>query len=199
MINILFRIFAVALLLVIIFAKDINFPKYIKQPLIQLYLGICVILTLLLVDNMTGFILGICLLIVYFKVYNMELQNKNKQNNRINESKNEKPNINTKHEGCPLDNYDEKFSQKIQTNKIDYDDKHLTQLEYTTSEHLLSAQNNIYDLNHYNKEILGIEKGIYNENVYGPQGLNSNNVHFQGNDNSMNLLGSLHFAILEKE
>ena len=203
MINILLRIFAVALLLIIVLAKDINIPKFIKQPLIQLYLGVFVIIVLLVIDNMTGFILGLCLLVLYFKFYNLELQNKSKttSNNlpldtkeKTNDVKQDK--IVSK---CPLDNYKEKFSQQPDIKKINYDDKHTTQLEYTTPEHLLAAQNNIYDLNNYNEEVLGIEKGIYDEKVYGPQGLNSTNVHFKGNDDSLNTLGSLHFAILENE
>jgi len=203
MINILLRIFAVALLLIIVLAKDINIPKFIKQPLIQLYLGIFVIIVLLVIDNMTGFILGLCLLVLYFKFYNLELQNKSKNtsNNLPSDTKEKTNNDINKDKNiskCPLDNYKEKFSQQPDTKKT-YDDKHTTQLEYTTSEHLLAAQNNIYDLKNYNEEVLGIEKGIYDEKVYGPQGLNSTNVHFKGNDDSLNTLGSLHFAILENE
>lgn len=223
MINILFRIFAVALLLVIVLAKDVNIPKFVKQPLIQLYLALCVILILLLFDNMTGFILGLCLLVMYFKYYNYELQNKNKNNKNdrtsgsdikdvkdLNHSNSNHSNNSSNNMGlnksnltqrCPLDNYNEKFSQNSQITKKqdDIEQKHYGQIEYTTQEQLLAAQNNVYDLQNYNKEVLGIEKGIYDEKVYGPQGLNSTNVHFRGNDDSLFTLGSLHFAILENE
>jgi type III secretory pathway component EscV len=212
MINLLFRLFAIALLIIILLAKDMNIPKFVKHPILQLYMAVVVILVLLLIDNMTGFILGLCLLVIYFKIYNMELQNKNKNkgndktdtttikteshmNNDNHHNKNDK----LIKQRCPLDNYNEKFSQNNVNKTPEYDEKHAMQLEYTTPEHLLAAQNNIFDLQNYNKEILGVEKGIYDEKVYGSQGLNSTNVHYRGIDDSLNVLGSLHFAILENE
>lgn len=215
MINILFRIFAVALLLIIVLAKDINIPKFVKHPLIQLYMAIFVIIILILFDNMTGFILALCLLVMYFKIYNMELQNNSKNQNKSNTNdvnkSNDPDNLNTVksnhdlNQRCPLDNYNEKFSQTINKNNTinninnNMEQKHYSQLEYTTPEQLLAAQNNVYDIQNYNKEVIGVEKGIYNEKVYGPQGLNSTDVHFKGNDDSLFTLGSLHFAILENE
>jgi hypothetical protein len=48
----------------------------------------------------------------------------------------------------------------------------------------------------YNKETHGVDKGIYNEEVYGSQGLDTKNIHIRGYDTNNIYLGSLSYDIL---
>jgi hypothetical protein len=66
---------------------------------------------------------------------------------------------------------------------------------YITEENLLAAQSNIVNPEEYNKEMQGVEKGIYNEDVYGSQGLDNKNVHMRGYDVNNVYLGSLSYDI----
>ena len=67
---------------------------------------------------------------------------------------------------------------------------------YITEENLLAAQNNIVNPLEYNKETHGVDKGIYNEDVYGSQGLDTKNIHIRGYDTNNIYLGSLSYDIL---
>lgn len=183
------RILALVLLFIIIIVQDIPYPKLFKSPAVQLYLAIMVMLLLLMLDNVTGFILGVCLLVLYFKIYNKEL--------KIKKSKAEEKDKPTE-AVCPMDR-----PCKIKADNAvleNYEStttaKQPTQIPYVSEEILLAAQNNIVNTECYNNEILGIQKGLYNENVYGPQGLDKQNTHIRGYDVQNSLLGTMHYDIL---
>lgn len=55
-------------------------------------------------------------------------------------------------------------------------------LEYITDEHLKSAQNNIFDAKNYDTEIVGVQYGFNNEELYGAQGLNKKRSNLIGYD-----------------
>jgi hypothetical protein len=189
--NSVFRILALAVMFMMVLVKDIPYVRFFKNSMIQLYLAISAILILILLDNVTGFILALSLLVLYFKIYNTELKHK-KNTDDLSSVKKENENrcVLDKKGDCVTEAYENhlKNDQMSSTN-------HVTLLPYVSEEHLLAAQNNIIDVNNYNNEILGIEKGLYNENVYGSQGFDNNNVHMRGFDN--NLLGSLKYGVIE--
>jgi hypothetical protein len=66
---------------------------------------------------------------------------------------------------------------------------------YITEENLLAAQSNIVNPEEYNKELYGVDKGIYNEDVYGSQGLDNKNIHMRGYDVNNEYLGSLSYGL----
>jgi Ca2+/Na+ antiporter len=177
------RIFVLAFLFIIMFVKDIPNKKIFKNSTIQLFLAFFVLIILMLFDNITGLLLAFCLLAIYFKVYYIELKNKNKEHYE-NSGK-------CTVDKCSLDNSTNKNNEEKQS----FDNKHITQIPYTTEEHLISAQNNIYCADNYDKEIYGIDKGLYNENVYGVQGLDNKGVHMKGFDEI--ILGNMHYSIIE--
>jgi len=202
MIKYSFRILVLVLLFIIILTQDIPYPKLFKSPTVQLYLAIITMIILLMVDNVTGFILGVCLLVLYFKIYNKELKNK-----KINQIKPEETKGKSEHK-CPIDkpcnmkniieNYDtstDKSTDKSNAVK-NTNTKQIMQIPYVTEENLLAAQNNIVNTECYNNEVSGIEKGLYNENVYGPQGLDKQNTHIRGFDTQNAVLGTMHYDIL---
>lgn len=58
-------------------------------------------------------------------------------------------------------------------------------LEYITDEHLRSAQNNIFDAKNYETEIVGLQHGFNNEELYGAQGLNKKRSNLIGFDETV--------------
>jgi hypothetical protein len=52
------------------------------------------------------------------------------------------------------------------------------EMPYISNELLENAQNNIYDVNNYNMEVVISE----NNTIYGIQGLNSSNIHYPAYD-----------------
>ena len=181
----------------IVIIKDIPYKYILKDSIIQLYLAILVLLILLILDNVTGFILALCLLILYFKIYNNELKSK-KNNNKTNEVVQKEHKCTLDKAGkCSTEKYENDNRESIQENlgTLKRENINTTLIPYISEEHLLAAQNNIIDFNNYNNEILGIEKGLHNENVYGSQGFDNNNVHMKGYDN--NVLGSLKYGLIE--
>ena len=67
---------------------------------------------------------------------------------------------------------------------------------YITEENLLAAQSNIVNPLEYNNEFFGVDKGIYNEDVYGSQGLDTKKNHIRGFDTNNIYLGSLSYDII---
>lgn len=88
-----FRLLAFIILFAIIIIVEIPFKKLFKDPTIQLYIAVFCIATLMLLDNITGFILTIAILILYFRVYTDEIKMKRERENMqdINDNKPEKP------------------------------------------------------------------------------------------------------------
>jgi len=88
-----FRLLAFIILFAIIIIIEIPFKKLFKDPTIQLYIAIFCIATLMLLDNITGFILTMGILILYFRIYTDEIKIKRERENMldINDDKPEKP------------------------------------------------------------------------------------------------------------
>jgi len=209
----IFRILALALMFAVVIIKDISYQMIFKDSLVQLYLAIFVILILLVVDNVTGFILALSLLILYFKIYNNELKSKkskegsddSNKKKHLPPAKQEKQCMLDKSGACMSEHYenvsDEKNKLKLSPSAQAVSEENrnnsnkTTLLPYITEEHLIAAQNNIVNVRDYENEILGIEKGLYNENVYGSQGFDNNNIHMKGYDEVT--LGSLKYGFVE--
>jgi MFS superfamily sulfate permease-like transporter len=187
MIKYSFRILALVLLFIIILVQDIPYTRLFKSATLQLYLAILVMLILLMFDNVTGFILGICLLVLYFKIYNKEL--KKKKNTHVQPASKESK------QGCSLDKPCDKkeiLENYSETNKPVVPKPTVMQIAYVTEENLLAAQNNIVNTECYSNEVMGVA----NQNVYGPQGLDKQNSHIRGYDMQNALLGSMNYDIL---
>ena len=205
-----FRILAVVFLFIILLIRQIPYAKIFKNASIQLYLALLVMIILLLLDNVTGFILSLALLALYYRVYNDELKKKKSMQSKSEDNKNDKSDKNKEDNGkskagagagagatcerCALDSENKSDKGYKEQNMPKVSITSTTQIPFITEEHLLAAQNNIIDAENYNKEIVGIEKGIFSEKVYGTQGLDNNSVHMRGYDVSM--LGSLSYDIL---
>jgi hypothetical protein len=178
------------LLFIIILVQDIPYTRLFKNASVQLYLAIAVMLVLLMFDNVTGFILGICLLVLYFKIYNKELKNKKKTKPLNTEPKQEcsldKP--------CDKKTIIENHVSHNETNKPVVTKPVVMQIAYVTEENLLAAQNNIVNIECYNKEVMGIAK----ENGYGSQGLDKQNSHIRGYDMQNALLATMHYDIFSE-
>ena len=212
------RLLAVILLVIILIIKDIPFKSLFKDSMIQFYLALTCMVFLLFIDNIFGFILSICLLLLYFRVYTSELKNKkeNKKEGESSESdphkENKEHNKEHKHnhgnksketcETCVMNmaniNADKKIPIPSQTSSPGKptNNKGDSLIPYITEENLLAAQTNIVNPLEYNKETHGVDKGIYNEEVYGSQGLDTKNIHIRGYDTNNIYLGSLSYDIL---
>jgi len=235
-----FRALAVILLASILIIKEIPFKALFKDAMIQFYLALTCMLFLLLVDNIFGFILSICLLSLYFRIYTSELKSKNTSNDtgvsgvdsdprrpqkasasnnsesgESSESKDNSDSIesgNTNSCGCGKKDCDcgdkcEMNMSHIHTDKnaqiaelaqqtMSTNDANGMLVPYITEENLLAAQSNIVNPTEYNNELYGVNKGIYNEDVYGSQGLDTKNIHMRGYDTNSVYLGTLSFDII---
>jgi Ca2+/Na+ antiporter len=207
------RVLALILLVIILIIKEIPFKKLFKDAMIQFYLALTCILFLLLVDNIFGFILSICLLSLYFRIYTSEINilnntnndtrngtNNDTRNNTNNDTNNDTNRYedNTKNDKCVMNmdrvNIDKKLPLDINNSAYGTDVSCL--VPYITEENLLAAQSNIFNPEGYNKEFYGVDKGIYKEDVYGSQGLDNKNIHIRGYDIKNTYLGNMQYDIL---
>jgi hypothetical protein len=200
------RLLAFIILFVIIIIKDIPFKKIFKDAIIQLYIAIFCISILILIDNITGFILTLGSLILYFRIYSDEIKKKNeiKQTETLVKSSDthdthDKSKCGHKHgDKCSLDIPKKK---NILSDKIEGGDL----VPYITEENLLAAQTNIIDINNYKLNIenaeysnLDVKKGP----LYKIQGLpdvselSGENNHIRGYDIQNEYLGHLSYDIL---
>ena len=87
-----FRLLAFIILFAVIIIVEIPFKKLFKDPTMQLYIAVICIAILMLLDNITGFILTIAILIIYFRVYTNEIKMKRDRENMqdMNDNKEEK-------------------------------------------------------------------------------------------------------------
>lgn len=207
------RLLAFIILFAIIIIKEIPFKKIFKDALIQLYIAILCIAILIIIDNITGFILTLGILIIYFRVYNDEIKKKNELEEKYKETNTDtinksSENIENKNSlehkehkntcGCTLDIPKKK---DILINN-DINDNYVP---YISEEHLLAAQTNIIDSNNYNLNIinddinkLDIKKGpLYKiQGLPDTNDLNIDNNFIRGYDYSSEYLGSLSYDIL---
>lgn len=197
------RLLAVILLVIIVIIKDIPFKSLFKDSMIQFYLALTCMIFLLLIDNIFGFILSICLLLLYFRIYTAELNNKkeNKKEGDSSDSKADDKEHKHSHGGKPNETCEKCVMNMSQINaekKIaipSTDSSNNSLVPYITEENLLAAQTNIVNPLEYNKETHGVDKGIYNEDVYGSQGLDTKNIHIRGYDTNNVYLGSLSYDL----
>ena len=189
-----FRALALILLVIILIIKEIPFKNLFKDLMIQFYMALTCILILLLVDNIFGFILSICLLTLYFRIYTNELNLiNNNDNNDINNSNVYTETITDK---CTM-NMEQVNSERRLPVEVEVNNNNTNCLvPYITEENLLAAQSNIVNPEGYNKEYYGVDKGIYKEDVYGSQGLDNKNIHIRGYDVQNSYLGTMQYDIL---
>ena len=174
-----FRLLAFIILFAIIIIVEIPFKKLFKDPTIQLYIAVFCIATLMLLDNITGFILTIAILILYFRVYTDEIKMKRERENMqdINDNKPEKPatksttakkepvhtedthkpNTDSSKEagrgpgGAGCDKGCDKCSMEMPKKKNIFNEMTVDNfVPYITEENLLAAQTNIIDVYNYN-------------------------------------------------
>ena len=221
------RALAVILLVSIFIIKEIPFNKLFKDAMIQFYLALTCMLFLLLVDNILGFILSICLLSLYFRIYTSELKNKktskdtndtgdasdsDSDNTQQTQKVHSSNSSNSKgcecgKESCDCDDKCDMNMSHINTDKhaqipklskqpMSTGDDNSSSVPYITEENLLAAQSNIVNPIEYNNELHGVDRGIYNEDVYGSQGLDTKNIHIRGYDTNSVYLGTLLYDII---
>jgi len=193
------RVLALILLSVIVIIKEIPFKNLFKDLMIQFYMALTCMIILLLVDNIFGFILSICLLTLYFRIYTSELIIKNADvKDSSNAVINDKTAVETD-DKCIMNMshvHDKKNSLIALNNIGNIAIGDNCMVPYITEENLLAAQSNIFNPVEYNKEVHGVEKGVYNEDVYGSQGLDNKNIHIRGYDSQNTFLGTLSYDLI---
>jgi hypothetical protein len=142
------RITAVFLLILIIIMDDFPFYYKLKDPTIQLFLGL-IVLALIFYDTTFGFIMGLVMMLIYYEIYKKIISDHEREL-ELKEKESTTP---------PKNIYK---SNRVCTTKMDY----------ISDAHLLAAQNNVYDVQNFNTEIVGLQNAI------GAQGLD------KGYDNS---------------
>ena len=203
-----FRALALILLAAILIVKEVPFKALFKDAMIQFYLALTCMLFLLLVDNIFGFLLSICLLSLYFRIYTSELQNKKVGDaSDVGDASGASGASDTKcghgqdHEKCEMNmaNIDSNKHAKLAAAAATTEQMMAlnnasgeTLVPYITEENLLAAQSNIVNPVEYNKELHGVD----NKNVYGSQGLDTTNIHIRGYDTTSEHLGTLTFDII---
>jgi len=212
-----FRAIAVILLASILIIKEVPFKGLFKDAMFQFYLALTCMLFLLLVDNILGFILSICLLSLYFRIYTSELKSKKTSEGSTSDAKDTSESQKKHGNGCNGTDHDkcEMNMAHLNTDKGKYQSleqpskttlvansedaakaANAALVPYITEENLLAAQSNIVNPIEYNNELHGVDKGIYNEDVYGSQGLDTKNIHIRGYDTNSAYLGSLSYEII---
>lgn len=203
------RFLAVILLVSILIIKEIPFKNVVKDAMIQFYLALTCILVLLVADNILGFILSICLLTLYFRIYTSELKSVKSSAPLtpltpltplapLASGAPTSPELRHGEHGHICAGAD-KCEMNMEAN-LNVDRKVMLATKatmdglvpYITEENLLAAQSNVVNPLEYNKEIQVRDK----ENVYGSQGLDTKNIHVRGYDTNSVYLGSLSYDIL---
>jgi hypothetical protein len=205
------RLLAFIILFVIIIIKDIPFKKIFKDAIIQLYIAIFCISILILIDNITGFILTLGSLIIYFRIYSDEIKKKNELNKRETLVKSSDTSETKDVSSCSAKDHGkcgehckhgDKCSMDIPKKKNIFNDKaDDNSVPYITEENLLAAQTNIIDIDNYKLNIenidfndLDVKKGP----LYKIQGLPDigENNQIRGYDIQNEYLGKMHYNIV---
>lgn len=187
-----FRVLALILLVIILIIKEIPFKNLFKDLMIQFYMALTCILILLLVDNIFGFILSICLLTLYFRIYTSELNLVKGTDNKKDIYTEKDVNTYIDTDKCIMEQVNSEIRIPVEVNNNDTG----CLVPYITEENLLAAQSNIVNPEGYNKEYYGVDKGIYKEDVYGSQGLDNKNIHIRGYDIHNSYLGTMQYDII---
>jgi Ca2+/Na+ antiporter len=194
-----FRALALILLAAILIIKEVPFKPLFKDAMIQFYLALTCMLFLLLVDNIFGFLLSICLLSLYFRIYTSELKNKKMLDGDSESGGSDSSDSKCEGDKCELNmaHLDTNKHAKLATAAVAATVAATAAgaatglVPYITEENLLAAQSNIVNPVEYNKELNETDKG-----VYGSQGLDTKNIHIKGYDTNSEHLGTLTFAIV---
>ena len=197
------RILATSLLFIAMMIYKIPLQNMYKNSLIQIYIAIFCLIILMFVDNITGFIITLTVLIIYFRVYSIEIKEKKKEFYENDNTKKDNKNISNKKcidNKCSLDYPEMKNNDSIKNESINSIKINTCGLQpYITPEHLMAVQTNILDNNTYNDEISDVNvlpDEYKNLNVYKSQGLNTGNYHLNGYDNYNIEYGTLDFKNL---
>ena len=162
------RFFALLLLVIIIIMDDFPFYAKMKDATTQLFLALFVIWCIYF-DTTLGFILGLVLMVIYYEIYKKIKKNVN---------------LNNDYSTYFVENMTENKETEIIDTSIQQPHKssseEVVKLNYISEEHLLAAQNNIFDHDNYSTEVTGMKDETNNKQVYGAQGLDKNNVNFVG-------------------
>jgi len=193
------RILLLVLLVIVIFI-EVPISPVLSLQINQLLIAIFIIFIIVAVDEIIGFLLGLIFLIIYFKYYQNIINKSNSNSINSNINGNINSNINGNINGInelkePLINgYNpfnmnniDKFSDDIKPihnsktesipNSSSLNEKNnCIIMPYISTELLENAQNNIYNKENYYTEIRS------GENVYGIQGLNSDQLHYNAFD-----------------
>lgn len=180
----------ILLLVVLLFAivLDYEVPIIINTSVNQLFIALIVIFIILAVDEIVGFLTGLIFLTIYFKFYQKKINNENKDN---------KEKFTNDENSSPLNKlFDYIFNPSVPLSNSNYqsnshsnsdNNSHLNSnvIPIVSNELLKSAQNNIFNDNEYNKEII-----TYDNSYGGIQGLNVNNnlTAFDNNYNNYSTL-----------
>lgn len=140
------RFLAIVILLMIIVIDNYPYIGIIKDASIQFMLAVFCLFILLIVDNISGFILILALLVLYFKLFNKILIKKT--------------------EDVPYEVYINDKDNNIYESIYE-------KVNYTTEKNLIDAQNNIVDNQNYNTEIKILDNGT---DLYSTQGLDVGTV-----------------------
>ena len=173
------------LILIYIIIVDVELPIVINTPTNQLFIAILVIITMLVVDEIVGFLLGLMFLILYFKYYQKKVNPSAKTDSfsqyLLNPFVDAINTMNNNYKTSTADSKPLPYSLQpvIPEHFVqDSPDGSVTTMPYISNELLKAAQTNIYDEKNYNLEIM--QDG---GNFYGIQGLNSDNKHYEAFDN----------------
>jgi hypothetical protein len=177
MLKIALRLFAILLLLIIIVMDDFPFYNKMKDATTQLFLALFVICCIYY-DTTFGFILGLVLMVIYYEIY----KKIKKQIVSTTAPRNpDAPVIENMTDAQDMNSVSDDTLNSLESSKKAYQScGQDIKLNYISEEHLLAAQNNIWDSENYAKEIKGIDKGFNNEEVYGAQGLDYKKVNHVG-------------------
>jgi len=148
------RILAFCLLILVIVMDDFPFYSKMKDQITQFFLAICIIVFVIF-DPIFGLIMGFVLLLIYFEIYG-----------KIRKS--------LRHNDKSKQSITMPIGSNVWDNEQSRKDSCVTQLDYITDEHLLSAQNNIFDEDNMKKEVSS------QENICGTQGFHCDNSKIEG-------------------
>jgi len=162
------------LLLITIIIYDVEIPLILNTKTNQMIIAIFVIFTIILVDEIIGFLIGIIFLVIYFKHYQKIFNNNNNTQTDI-----KKPLLNEYKDSFVGDVKPETNSRipVIENDYVKFNEVNgCVEMPYISNELLEKAQTNIYDYNNYYNEIK------IAPDAYGIQGLNADMVHYSGFD-----------------
>lgn len=199
-----FRILAIIIMFIVMLLDKIPFSNMFKNSVMQIYLAVFCIFILMVFDNITGFILTLSLLIIYFRVYTIEMK---KIENMKEQKDVDKEPLPVDKKVCasgkcsigvdapPAQSNIVKKANNVNNFAIDPSGFQ----PYITKEHLIAAQTNIFNDNILNNEVGNISNEYnFARPLYKAQGLNNDNLHLEGYDYNNSYLGDMECYTLNK-